>query len=313
MRVVFYGNFAVSYSSESHHAAALEELGHEVIRLQEPKVHADQICETALAADLFVWIKTHGWSTPGDMHRTLRRLREAQVPAISYHLDLYMPLRRWAQYKSDPYLMELDHFFTVDRLMADWLNQNTPVKGHYLPAGVHGPECYPAEPTSPHGNQVIFVGQRNYHPEWPYRPKLIDWLHNVYGNQFTRIAGDTPAGTTRGHDLNRLYASSKVAVGDTLCPNFDYPDYWSDRVYETLGRGGFLIHPHVPGMEQHFTDGEHLVFYRYGDFDQLRTLINHYLANDEAREQIRKAGHEHVKANHTYAHRWQQILDTVRT
>lgn len=311
MRVVFYGNFAVSYSSESHHAAALEELGHEVIRLQEPQVHAAQICETALAADLFVWIKTHGWNTPGDMHKTLRRLREARVPAISYHLDLYMPLRRWAQYKDDPYLMGLDHFFTVDRLMADWLCNNTPVFGHYLPAAVYGPECYVGQPDSPHGNDVIFVGSKGYHPEWPYRPKLIDWLRNTYGARFTHVGGDGDTGTIRGDALNRVYATSKVAVGDTLCLNYDYPDYWSDRVYETLGRGGFLIHPHIQGMERTFTDREHLVFYRYGDFDQLHDLIDEYLEDSDARKAIQANGQALVKTSETYSQRWESIIDTV--
>jgi hypothetical protein len=98
-------------------------------------------------------------------------LREVGVPSISYHLDLYMGLRRWTQYKSDPFLMNLDHFFTVDRLMADWLNSNTAVRGHYVPAGVFGPETYLGESGHPYGNDVVFVGQRNYHPEWPYRPR----------------------------------------------------------------------------------------------------------------------------------------------
>lgn len=311
MRVTFYGNFGVSYSSETHHAASLEALGHEVIRLQEPKVHAEDILKTALDSDLFVWIKTHGWDTPGDMAETLAELRTARIPTVSYHLDLYMGLERWSRYKSDPYMMALDHFFTVDRLMADWLNHNTPVKGHYIPAGVFGAECYMTREPSVHANDVIFVGQRNYHREWPWRPQLVDWLSNTYGDRFTRIAGDTAAGTTRGDDLNRLYGNSKVAVGDSLCINFDYPDYWSDRVYETLGRGGFLIHPKIAGMERHFVDGEHLVFYDFGDFDQLQFLIDYYLEADEERETIRKAGHEHVKANHTYTQRWQSILETV--
>lgn len=310
MRVAFLGNFDVTYSSESHHAASLEELGHQVIRLQEPHTPAARVCDEATQSDLFVWVHTHGWDTPG-IDRALQQVKAAGVPIVAYHLDLYMGLRRWKQYERDPYMRLVDHFFTVDRLMADWLNRNTDVSGHYLPAGVFGPECYLADPASPHGNDVIFVGQRNYHPEWDYRPKLIDWLTNTYGDRFTRVAGDTPAGTTRGDDLNRLYAASKVAVGDSLCLNFDYPDYWSDRVFETLGRGGFLIHPRIQGMDRHFIDGEHLVFYKFGDFDQLRFLIDYYLDAEDERERIRRAGHELVKAEHTYAHRWAEILETV--
>jgi spore maturation protein CgeB len=105
-----------------------------------------------------------------------------------------------------------------------------------------------------------------------------------------------------------LYASTKVVVGDTLCPNFKYPDYWSDRIYETLGRGGFLIHPYIKGLEKEFEDKKHVVFYEYNNWNQLQDLINYYLENDKEREKIRKAGHELVKKSYTYKNRWQSIL-----
>ena len=93
-----------------------------------------------------------------------------------------------------------------------------------------------------------------------------------------------------------------------MCPNFNYPDYWSDRVYETLGRGGFIIHPYIPGMENEFVDKEHLVFYEYKNFAQLKSLIDYYSENDEEREKIRLAGHKLVKEKYTYKNRWEHIL-----
>jgi len=43
MKIVFLGNFGVSYSSENHHVKTLESLGHEVIKLQEVKVDGNVI------------------------------------------------------------------------------------------------------------------------------------------------------------------------------------------------------------------------------------------------------------------------------
>lgn len=311
MRIAFLGNFNVDYSSESHHAKSLEALGHEVVRMQEPKVSTDALLESALQSDMFVWVHTHGWDTPG-ISDALDILRGHGIPVVAYHLDLYMPLpQRWQQYQDDPYMRQLDHFFTVDPAMAAWLNTNTDVTGHYLPAGVFGEECYLSDKRSQHGNDVIFVGSRGYHASWPYRPQLIDWLRETYGSRFTHVGGDGDTGTIRGHELNAVYASSKVAVGDTLCPDFNYPGYWSDRVYETLGRGGFLIHPFIEGMQEHFTAGEDLLFYDFGNFDQLRRKIDDALERPGMRYRIRRSGHDHVKANHTYAHRWQTILEAV--
>lgn len=309
MRVTFLGNFQVPYSSETHHAASLESLGHHVVRLQEPEATVDNILTEALNSDMFVWVHTHGWNTPG-IELVLARLREERIPTITYHLDLWMGLERQRDMRSGPY-WDIDHFFTVDKLMADWLNENTPVKGHFLPAGVFDKECYISAEPSPHANDVIFVGSRRYHPEWLWRPQLIDWLRETYGTRFTHIGGDGDTGTLRGDELNRAYANSKVAVGDTLCLGFTYPYYASDRLFEAPGRGGFQIFPRIHGLQEWFTDGETIRLFDYGDFDQLKILIDYYLANDAEREQIRVAGHEHVVDHHTYRQRWAAIIKTV--
>lgn len=315
VKAAFYGNFACPWSSETHHAASLEELGVDVVRLQEPKVPWQQIQAAAEKSNFFCWIKTHGWETPG-IENVLNRMKALGIPVISYHLDAYRQIPdRWRKYQSDPYMQSLDHFFTVDDCLAQWLNENTDVKGHYLPPGVFGAECYISDQPSPHANELVFVGSRGYHKTYSMRPKLIDWLKSTYGPRFTHVGGDGDTGTIRGDNLNRVYANSKVVVGDSfICdPNYQ-GKYWSDRIPETLGRGGGpLLHPWVYGLDEQFTDGEHLVTYRHGDFDDLKTTIDYFLddANTEEREQIRMAGHEHVKAHHTYAHRWQTILDTV--
>lgn len=317
MKIAFLGNFGVSFSSETHHKKSLEALGHEVIAIQEGVTAAEQVQDYALNCDLFVWVHTHGWPTPTshhgslDMVSVLKRLKREGIPTLTYHLDLWFGLERQKDLTADSFYQHIEHFFTVDKKMADWFNENTAVKGHYLQAAMFQDEAYMAAPIqgSP-AEDVIFVGSRGYHPEWPYRPQLIDWLKENYGYRFKHFGGDG-LGVRRGDDLNQLYADTKIAVGDSLCINFDYPHYWSDRVYETLGRGGFLIHPYISGMGDHFEDGKHLKFYQFGDFGQLKGLIDYYLEHPEEREIIRKAGHEHVKANHTYLNRWQAIIDEV--
>ena len=307
MRIAFLGNFAVPYSSETHHARSLETLGHEVIRLQEPSTAVSVITEQALRADAFVWIHTHGWDTPG-IDFALRAIKNAGIPTLTYHLDLWWGLQRQKDVRSSPY-WDLDHFFTVDKKMADWLTDNTPVKGHYLPAGVFDEECFISSEPSPFANDVIFVGSRGYHPEWPWRPQLIDWLRDTYGSRFTHIGGDGDSGTLRGAALNAAYSGSKVAVGDTLCLGFDYPWYASDRLFEAPGRGGFQIFPRIKGIPELF-DGT-MEFFNFGDFDGLKDLIDYYLEHDQPRESLRTMCHEHVKKHHTYVQRWETILETI--
>ena len=307
MRILFLGNFSVPYTSETHHAKSLGELGHQVQCLQETKTTPGQISRASRVADLCVWGHTHGWHTHAIEAEFASALRRG-VPVITYHLDLWHGLHREKDMETDPYWSVLTDFFTCDRLMADHLNANTKIRGHYLPPGVFGQECQVVPPTQRF--DVCFVGSKKYHAEWPYRPHLIDWLTQTYGGNF-RLYGQDGLGVVRGEELNQVYANAKVVVGDSLCLGYDYPYYHSDRVPETLGRGGFLIHPRIKGLDELYGDGKHLVLYTYNDFPELRRLIGYYLRHDEEREAIRRAGHEHVVANHTYVHRWKHILETL--
>ena len=310
-KIVFLGNFRVDYSSETHHANTLESLGHKVIRMQESEAKSEEILKHAIDSDLFIWIHTHGWRTPGkyEMGQVLRTLADYKIPTMTYHLDLWFGLQRQRDLDNHPVYKYIGHFFTVDKKMSDWFNQKTNVKGHYIPAGVYDKECIIKQVELK--NDVIFVGSKKYHSEWKYRPQLIDWLEDTYKERFQHYGmGGLPS--IRGTKLNKLYWSTKIVVGDTLCINFKYPDYWSDRVYETMGRGGFIIHPYVQGMEREFEDKKHLVFYEYGNFNQLKELIDYYLEHDEEREAIRKAGHELVKSKYTYRNRWEQILKELK-
>jgi glycosyl transferase family 1 len=314
MKITFLGNFGVDFSSETHHKKSLESLGHTVTALQETQASSELVLDEAMKSDMFVWVHTHGWQTPGSltMENVLTYLKRAKVPTVTYHLDLWLGLQRQEDLQKDAVYKHIQHFFTVDKKMADWFNDNTEVEGHYLPAGVFADEVYmsPKLPGEKYGHDVIFVGSRGYHPEWSYRPKLIDWAKNLYKQRFEHYGGDG-LGVVRGDKLNQLYADTKVVIGDSLSVNFDYPYYWSDRLYETTGRGGFMIFPYIEGIEKEFRLDEELVTYKFGDFDELREKINYYLENDEEREKIRKAGFERTKKDHTYAKRWETIIREV--
>ena len=311
MKIAFVGNFEVSFSSENHHAQSLEALGHEVVKLQEGKRSAQEIYEKARTAEILVWIHTHGWETKGNVSEAIAKLKDAGVVVISYHLDLWLGLEREKDLNKDPFYTQLDYFFATDKLMCDYFNEHTKVKGVYVPAGVFHKEAYMAQFDGNYKHDVIFVGSRGYHPEWQYRPMLIDWLKDTYGANFAHFGGDG-LGVVRGHKLNHLYTHSKVAVGDTLCHDFEYPHYFSDRLFETTGRGGFLIFPYIKGLEEQFEIDREIVTYQFGNFAELREKIDYYVRNDAQREAIRKAGHERAKNNHTYMHRWERILNEVR-
>lgn len=259
---------------------------------------------------MLVIVHTHSWSTPGmPIHEVLAEVNGARIPTVTFHLDRWLGLARQNDFVNDPFYRFIGWFFTVDQCQADWFNTHTAVKGRYLPAGVFGPECYIAEPTE--SVDVVFVGSKGYHPEYPMRAKLIEWLAATYGDRFRHYGGGGLP-TVRGAELNQVYANAKVVVGDTLCLDPDYDGlYFSDRIFETTGRGGMIVHPRLKGLDDLFDDGKHIATFEHGNLDELKFVIDYYLEAAEEREAIRLAGHEHTKTNHTYERRWESLLETV--
>lgn len=303
MIIYYLGNFLPEWSTENHIAKTLRSMKHEVVELQENFIQPEHLAERLRheEIDLFLVTRTWGQTLKND-HLSILEVRN--IPSASFHLDLYVGLKRDGGLGSDPF-WQTNFVFTPD---GDPKSQRYfrehGINHYYLRPGVYEDECFMFDVEK--SKDLVFVGSYSYHPEWRYRNKLIDWLKNNYSEQF-ELWGSEGMGHVRGEELNRLYSTTKVVVGDSLhLPNHDY--YWSDRVYETLGRGGFLIHPYIKGLGEEFTDKEHLVFYEYGNFDQLKNLINYYLAEHEERDDIRRKGHKLVKEKYTYTQRMKELL-----
>ncbi|MDO8531198.1 MAG: glycosyltransferase [Dehalococcoidia bacterium] len=310
MRIAFRGNFrprtaaGEPFSTESHVSATMELLGHQVLRIQEdtvPWADVPRLCESA---DLFWWTATWHVDFPGGF-RALDAIKALRIPTVSHTLDLFVGLSRAPLLDTDPWF-RTDYVFSPDG-GHDEIFAAKGINHFWIPPAVFEPECYLAEPVPGLAQDVIFVGSYGYHPEWPYRRELIDWLRTTYWSRFTHY--DHASGM-RGHRLNQLYASAKVVVGDSCCPGFTQTHYTSDRFFETPGRGGFLIAPHIVGID-HLVDREHVVLYSFGDFGQLKRLVDYCLEHDAHLARLRLAGHEHVKAHHTYTHRVKAMLAIV--
>lgn len=328
MKIVYVGNFTQAHCTEVHIAKTLESLGHAVVRLQENGYTPDELTNVLAQNQFNLFLFTRTWGDTVTLEH-LAHLRERKIPSVSYHLDLYVGLSRKYLHleKSLKEVLESDPFWRTDYVFTpdgDPKSQEffeaSGVHHYYMRPGVFEPECYIAEPEHGHERhdiEVLFVGggdkvgsPNGYgHPEWPYRDKLITWLYDTYGERFTKFGH--PQATIRNEELNQLYADSKVVVGDSVCIDYNHENYWSDRVYETIGRGGFLIHPFIKGLDDELVDKKHIVFYEYGNFDQLKDQIDYYLEHDEEREAIRLAGHEFVKKNCTYTQRMQQMLEFI--
>ena len=289
-------------------AKSLEKLGHQVTRKQENAVRPGQIEKEIVGHDLFLWVRT--WEGFVTLH-DIEAVRSMGIPSVNVHLDLFIGISREATLDTDP-RWRTDYVFTADGdPNSQRIFEEHGINHYWLRAGVfdEGAVLFEKNNQPDLQGDVVFVGggKEYAHPEWPYRRKLIEFLETFPGY---RKYGH-PQRLVRERDLNQLYANAKVVVGDTLNVGFNHPNYWSDRVYETIGRGGFIIHPRISGLEKDFIENEEIVFYDYNNFDELREKIEYYLTHDEEREKIRKAGLKRAQKDHTYVNRMKEMLDIV--
>ena len=260
---------------------------------------------------MFLWTQTYGLAESGgtrtERARMIYELR-LMMPTMGFHLDRWWGLDRADQIPLEP-------FFRVDTLAtadggheAEW--KDIGVNHVWSPPAVYHAEAYDGTPQRKFKCDIAFVGSwRHYgHEEWwPVRKAMLDYLRYRYGSRF-RCFPRGPA--IRGADLNNLYASCKVAVGDS-CLSGGARAYFSDRVPETLGRGAALVHPYVEGIEDYFRADEHFAAYPVGDFEAMGARIDALLQDSDAREALRRRGSEHVRASQTYRDRLEALLAAV--
>jgi hypothetical protein len=301
--VAYVGNFDPPHSTESHVAKALENLGHTVRRLPEQRMEWATLPQQVAGADLFLWTRTAGFD-PADLEGQANAIKLLDIPTAGFHLDRWVGLNREPDIHRSPFF-HLDYVFTADGGHDTFWSEHG-INHYWSPPAILSDEAKrQGHYRKEYAADVGFVGNlRKYgHPEWgPYRRQLYRFLALTYRGRFKLWEGGI-----RGQDLADLYASVKILIGDS-CLAGNPSRYWSDRVPETLGRGGFLIHPRVEGMSPHYPL---LNCYDLGDFNGLRREIDYYLNDEADRLHIAAANRQHVLATATYELRMERVLATT--
>lgn len=327
MRVIYLGNFGPPHSTENHVKRALEHNGVEVIALQESEFDTWMLMSShayleAQSPAFVLWTRTL-WPWHNDttyramLWKALTMCDRAGIPTVGFHLDRWWGLAREHEVHDYP-------FFRVNLLVTadggheeQWADAG--IRHHWMPPAVSLGECAPGMFRSEFASDIAFVGSwRGYHPEWRHREELVRWLQDTYGDR-VRFWPEPGRDAVRGDDLRDLYASVKVCVGDScLVPakgGTPIARYCSDRIPETIGRGGFLVHPWVQGVttgdDAAWVDNVHLLGWELGDWKQLRHQIDWALADDTERQRIAKAGREHTLIHHTYEQRMFDVVNLV--
>ena len=107
-------------------------------------------------------------------------------------------------------------------------------------------------------------------------------------------------------EAGKIYQASKINLDITRIYALDG---FSDRVFNILWSGGFLMMNRTETIDQSFDVGKELVV--FDTADEMKQMAEYYLAHEQERLDIAQQGHARVVADHTVESRVKFMLSKV--
>ena len=233
----------------------------------------------------------------------LRQIRQGSIKTVMYYEDMPPDV--------------LPAMIEMGKLVDYFLATNKGLLNRYQELGIPNPiyfvgacDRYDHRIRSPllplWKSDIAFIGQARAGES---RVVLIRHLAQrfkvkVYGKNWPAfgIRSTLKTVTPRGYAL--VCQGAKIILGADITDAVD--GYWSNRLWLTLGCGGFFLTHYVSGMETYFENKRHLVWYHHQQ--ECLDLVEEYLAKSQERQKIAMAGFGLVHQHHTFHHFVDRVL-----
>ena len=186
-----------------------------------------------------------------------------------------------------------------------------------IPAVLHrlgfDPDVLTAHPESVRAYPVTFVGSLS-----AVHMSRIEWLEHlclkvpelrIWGPGVERLRASSPIrqrhmGLVWGDEMYDVLRRSEI----TLNHHGDVAPYANNcRLFEATGMGAMLLTDWKANLQDMFDVGKEVAAYR--TTEECAEMIRYYLAHDEARSAIAKAGQRRTLRDHTYRSRMQEFVE----
>ena len=146
----------------------------------------------------------------------------------------------------------------------------------------------------------VFFGGSNFNIKKFPLSKLRRGFINAVHKQFkTVVHGGGWEFPTEKWILRPTYARELRKANINLGINhYHILRYYNRRLFECVGSGRLHVTYYIPGMEKHFKNHEHLVWFKKPK--QGLDLLRYYLAHDKEREQIAENGRNFFIEKHSW-------------
>jgi spore maturation protein CgeB len=149
-------------------------------------------------------------------------------------------------------------------------------------------------------SDIAFIGQAR---EGESRVRLTRKLAErfkvkVYGKNWQAFGIKPALKTITPRRYALVCRGAKIMLGADITDEVE--GYWSNRLWLTLGCGGFFLTAYVRGMENFFENRCHLVWYH--SESECLSLAEEFMARPELRRKIARQGYDLVHEHHTFHH-----------
>jgi spore maturation protein CgeB len=158
-------------------------------------------------------------------------------------------------------------------------------------------------------SDIAFIGMARPNESRVILTRKLSERHTVkvYGKSWQEfgLKATLKTVTPRGYCL--VCNGAKIVLGADFTSEVE--GYWSNRLWLTLGGGGFFLTRYVRGMENFFENRKHLVWYH--DEQECLDLAGEYLSMPQERRKIALAGYHLVHRHHTYHHFVERVIALI--
>ena len=309
-KIILFGKSKRRTRTNYHIARAFRERGNRLLWLNPAKIKRRQ----KKKADQ--WILDQVDSFQPDMVfiyskdipiKVLQHIASIKIKTVMYYEDMsdFLP----------------EGFVQRGKLVDFFLATNKGMLSEYAKAGIANPVYFVGacdrydhrirRPILPiWKSDLAFIGRaRANESRITLTRKLVE-RHNVkvYGRSWREfgLKATLKTVTPRGYGL--VCSGAKIILGADFTSEVD--GYWSNRLWLTLGCGGFFLTRYVRGMENFFKNRTHLVWYH--DEKECLDLAGEYLSRPQDRQKIALAGYRLVHQQHTFHHFVDRIIALIR-
>lgn len=176
-------------------------------------------------------------------------------------------------------------------------------KVHFLPHAAE-PEAYPRF-TIAKKYDIGFIGHmqdvENYNGIT--RLNFLDRMFREFPNFYFGTRHSSYPERNMFEDASKRFGETRVVL------NISIKDDLNMRFFEVLSSGSFLLTNWIPNPIVSENDGKY--FATYKTMEEAIDKTKYYLEHEDEREEIAKSGYEWFMNNHTYEHRFKEILEVI--